>query len=149
MLEDSKPDFDQNTRHLQNACIPLEINMSNFLTLHHTSLIVTNTSDSLDFYCNTLGMEQVERADLPFPGAWLGIGNQQIHLLELPNPDPVDGRPEHGGRDRHVAIVVRNLEAIRKSLDAADITYTLSRSGRAALFCRDPDGNALEMIEAT
>ena len=30
------------------------------------------------------------------PGAWLQIGDQQIHLLELPNPDPVTGRPEHG-----------------------------------------------------
>jgi len=31
-------------------------------------------------------------------------------------------------------------------LDAAGISYTPSRSGRAALFCRDPDGNALEFI---
>jgi glyoxylase I family protein len=32
------------------------------------------------------------------------------------------------------------------ALDGARIAYTLSRSGRAALFCRDPDGNALEFI---
>ncbi|MGR9099900.1 MAG: VOC family protein, partial [Gammaproteobacteria bacterium] len=25
--------------------------------------------------------------------------------------------------------------------------YTLSKSGRQALFCRDPDGNALEILE--
>ncbi len=30
----------------------------------------------------------------------------QIHLMELPNPDPteLDLRPEHGGRDRHVCV---------------------------------------------
>jgi glyoxylase I family protein len=32
-------------------------------------------------------------------------------------------------------------------LDVAGIPYTLSRSGRRAIFCRDPDGNALELIE--
>jgi glyoxylase I family protein len=29
------------------------------------------------------------RPDLGYPGSWHNIGNGQIHLLELPNPDPV------------------------------------------------------------
>jgi len=31
-------------------------------------------------------------------------GNDMIHLMELPNPDPTElaARPEHGGRDRHM-----------------------------------------------
>jgi glyoxylase I family protein len=88
-----------------------------------------------------------DRPDLAFPGAWLDLGAQQIHLLELPNPDPVTGRPAHGGRDRHVALLLNDLDALVQRLDAADIGYTLSRSGRRALFCRDPDGNAVELIE--
>jgi len=28
-----------------------------------------------------------------------------------------------------------------------EVPYTLSRSGRRALFCRDPDGNAIELVE--
>jgi len=28
-----------------------------------------------------------------------------------------------------------------------DISFTMSSSGRKALFCRDPDGNALEFIQ--
>jgi glyoxylase I family protein len=32
-------------------------------------------------------------------------------------------------------------------LDKAKLTYTLSSSGRRALFCRDYDGNTLELIE--
>ena len=28
-------------------------------------------------------------------------GPEMIHLMETANPDPLDGRPEHGGRDRH------------------------------------------------
>lgn len=27
-----------------------------------------------------------------------------IHLMELPNPDPLEGRPQHGGRDRHFCV---------------------------------------------
>ena len=42
---------------------------------------------------------------LPYKGAWLWVGEEMIHLMELPNPDPEDGRPEHGGRDRHLCLV--------------------------------------------
>jgi len=29
---------------------------------------------------------------------WFWLGNEMIHLMVLPNPDPMEGRPEHGGR---------------------------------------------------
>ncbi|WP_022949579.1 VOC family protein [Methylohalobius crimeensis] len=116
--------------------------------LHHASILVSDTQKSLEFYCGVLGMTQTERPDLPFPGAWLQIAeHQQIHLLELPSPDSTSGRPEHGGRDRHFALIVPDLEAIRRRLDDAGIFYSMSKSGRRALFCRDPDANAVEFIE--
>ncbi len=116
--------------------------------LHHVSLLVRDTGRALDFYTGVLGLEpDPSRPELGFPGAWLKLGEQQLHLLELPNPDPAEGRPEHGGRDRHVALAVDDLDAFRQRLEAAGIPYSLSRSGRAALFCRDPDGNAWELIQ--
>ncbi len=116
--------------------------------LHHVSLLVRDTVRALDFYAGVLGLEpDPSRPELGFPGAWLKLGEQQLHLLELPNPDPTEGRPEHGGRDRHVALTVDDLDAFRQRLEAAGIPYSLSRSGRAALFCRDPDGNAWELIQ--
>ncbi|QWF71324.1 VOC family protein [Methylomonas paludis] len=120
---------------------------SHNFTLHHASLIVADTEKSLKFYRDVLGMQPIERPNLGFPGAWLAIGQQQIHLLELNNPDPISGRPVHGGRDRHVAMHVNSIAALREDLDKARLTYTLSISGRKALFCRDLDGNALEFIE--
>ena len=119
---------------------------NNICSLHHVSLIVSDTDRSLEFYCGILELERVERPALGFPGAWLQVGEQQIHLLELGNPDPTDGRPQHGGRDRHTAFSVRDLDMIRRQLDEAGIDYTMSRSGREALFCRDPDANAIELI---
>jgi glyoxylase I family protein len=123
--------------------------MSLVTDLHHVSLIVSDTDRALGFYSEVLGLEALsERPDLGYPGAWLRVGDRQIHLLEVPNPDPVDGRPVHGGRDRHLALTVGSLEPLRERLDAAGVSYTLSASGRRALFCRDPDGNALELIES-
>ena len=117
------------------------------LRLHHVSLVISNTVRSVDFYQNLLGLEWVhDRPDLGFPGAWFQIGDQQIHLLEVPNSDPVQGRPRHGGRDRHVAFHVQGLEKFCQKLDEASIVFTRSRSGRAAIFLRDPDGNGIELI---
>ncbi|WP_333877823.1 VOC family protein [Methylobacter sp.] len=116
-------------------------------TIHHASLVVADTAVSLTFYCDVLGMQQTDRPDLGFPGAWLQLGAQQIHLLELENPDPITGRPEHGGRDRHIALTVPDLTPVREVLDQNGVNYTLSKSGRKALFCRDPDGNALEILQ--
>ena len=123
--------------------------MNKFLGIHHHSVIVKDTGTALSFYCDVLGMQQAPRNELPFPGAWLWVGDQQIHLLELPNPDPQDDRPAHGGRDRHVALLVTDLSAIVGTLQAAGIEFTLSKSGRQALFCRDPDGNTIEIIESS
>jgi len=115
----------------------------------HVGLLVADLGRSLRFYHGILGLPlDPTRPDFGFPGVWLNVGNQQIHLLQLPNPDPVAGRPEHGGRDRHIAFSVIELEGLRRALEEAGIPYTWSRSGRRALFCRDPDGNALEFSQA-
>jgi glyoxylase I family protein len=116
-------------------------------TIHHASLIVSDAERSLRFYRDILGMKQIERPPLPFPGVWLEVGLQQIHLLELDNPDPTTGRPAHGGRDRHVAMYIDSFDVLREDLLQAGVEHTLSISGRKALFCRDFDGNALEFIE--
>lgn len=116
--------------------------------IDHCSLIVADTAKALEFYMGILALELDEsRPDLGYIGAWLQISNGQIHLLELPNPDPIDNRPEHGGRDRHLALQVSDLDAVIQRLEKAGIDYTSSKSGRSALFCRDYDGNAIELVE--
>lgn len=115
--------------------------------LLHASLLVSDLARARGFYEGLLDLApSLHRPDLGYEGVWYDIGAQQIHLLALPNPDPVDGRPAHGGRDRHVALAVDDIAALKAALDARGVAYTLSKSGRAALFCRDPDGNALEFV---
>lgn len=120
------------------------------LKLHHASLIVGDLNIALTFYQQVLGLETDDsRPALGYPGAWLVLpGQQQIHLMELDNPDKNSQRPEHGGRDHHVAFAVSSIEKISKSLERLELPFTKSKSGRKALFCRDPDGNALEFIES-
>lgn len=116
--------------------------------IDHVSLIVKDTEQALIFYRDLLGLVVDDsRPDLGYPGAWLFVAGQQIHLLELPNPDSAEGRPAHGGRDRHVAFNISSVQDLKQRLLQHHIEFTESRSGRAAIFCRDPDGNALEFIE--
>jgi glyoxylase I family protein len=123
--------------------------MSEILGIHHASVLVADVATALRFYCDTLGLQNdASRPDLGYPGAWLKAGGQWIHLLQLANPDPRQGRPAHAGRDRHTALIVTGLADIAQRLENAGVDFSRSRSGRRALFCRDPDGNGIELIEA-
>jgi catechol 2,3-dioxygenase-like lactoylglutathione lyase family enzyme len=116
--------------------------------LLHAGLLVSDLARAKAFYESVLGLTPVARPPLPYPGEWYDLGNgQQLHLMSLPNPDIGVVRPEHGGRDRHIALRVADLAALKGRLETAGIDYTASKSGRAALFCRDPDQNALEFVD--
>jgi glyoxylase I family protein len=118
------------------------------LAVNHVSLLVSDTTRALGFYHGLLGIPlEASRPELGFPGAFLRLGDVQIHLLELPAAGVRGTLPAHAGRDRHLALDVADLEVARAALAAAGIDCTLSRSGRRALFCRDPDGNGIELVE--
>lgn len=118
------------------------------LGLLHCSLLVEDLTRARAFYEGVLGLApSTYRPNMGFDGVWYELGEQQIHLLRLPNPEKGLVRPQHGGRDRHIALAVDSIDALAARLDAASILFSLSQSGRAALFCRDPDMNALEFIE--
>ncbi|HKB60880.1 MAG TPA: VOC family protein [Gallionellaceae bacterium] len=116
----------------------------------HATFLVSDLERSRAFYEGVLGLTvDTARPDLGFPGVWYALNEkQQIHLMRLPDPEAGLVRPAHGGRDRHVALAVDDVDALCGCLEAAGIGYTRSRSGRQALFCRDPDGNALEFVSA-
>jgi glyoxylase I family protein len=117
------------------------------LGIDHVSVLVSDLARSLHFYHRLLGLSLQERPNLGFDGAWLAVGQtQSIHLLCLPNPDAHRVAPIHVGRDRHLALGVTTTEVIKQRLIAENIPFTPSQSGRDALFCRDPDGNGIELV---
>ena len=120
--------------------------------VQHCGILVKDTEASKAWFMEMFDWKDdthLRNPELPFKGAFLRFGSDQIHLMELPNPDPYDGRPEHGGRDRHIALTVNDLEGIKNRLEAKGHAYTMSKSGRRALFTRDLDMNAFEFIEDT
>ena len=114
----------------------------------HATFLTTDLAKSRAFYEAVLGLRpNPNRPAMSYDGVWYDVADkQQIHLMLLPNPETGLQRPAHGGRDRHVALAVSDIAKLVERLDRAGIVYTLSQSGRRPLFCRDPDGNALEFI---
>lgn len=120
------------------------------MRIHHVTFISSELNRSREFYEGVLGLTpNLDRPTMSFAGSWYNLGqNQQIHLMQLPNPEAEVQRPIHAGRDRHLALVVSDLAQLIVRLEAAGIVYTPSQSGRRAVFCRDPDGNALEFTDS-
>jgi glyoxylase I family protein len=125
--------------------------VSDITGLLHAGLLVSDLPRAKLFYESVLGLTPLpDRPALPYAGEWYALGGgQQLHLMQLPNPDAGAVRPGHGGRDRHIALAVTDVAALQSRLDAAGVAYTASKSGRAALFCRDPDMNTLEFVEVS
>jgi glyoxylase I family protein len=120
-----------------------------FTGVHHFGFIVKDVTKAMEFYRDVLGLADIShlRHELPYPGAFLACGPQQLHLMQIPNPDEGTPRPEYSGRDKHVALAVNSIDTLAKRLDAHGVSYKLSKSGRKALFTRDYDENALEFVE--
>lgn len=66
-----------------------------------------------------------DRLALPYAGEWYALNeHQQLHLIQLPNPDAASMRPDHGGRDRHIALAVTQLAPLKARLGAAGVAFT-------------------------
>jgi glyoxylase I family protein len=121
---------------------------NHFSGIDHHSVIISDIDKSRHFYANVLGLkEDSSRPEMSYEGLWFSVGNQAIHCLCLKNPDPVEDRPEHGGRDRHVCLNGSDINQLIDRLEQYYVDYTRSKSGRRAIFFRDPDGNAIEVQE--
>jgi predicted enzyme related to lactoylglutathione lyase len=79
-----------------------------------------------------------DRPDFGFAGAWLDIGGQQVHLLQLDVPGDVG---------QHFAIAVADLDMAIADVRAHGVEVTEPSSvgnGRQA-FLHDPSGNRIEL----
>ena len=84
----------------------------------HVGILVSDNEKARDFYCGVLGMvdeNDLRPTKLPFPGLFLRCGEQQVHILELPNPDPDAAADRPGaGKDRCTAYTVKDLGGSRR-----------------------------------
>lgn len=109
--------------------------------VHHVSLNVTDAAASTRFYVDVLGFaERSDRPKFDFDGAWLQVGGQQVHLLEVADFVPPKGQ--------HFALHVDDLDAARTDLIGMGIR--VSEPVQLTDICRqcfltDPTGNLIEL----
>jgi catechol 2,3-dioxygenase-like lactoylglutathione lyase family enzyme len=113
----------------------------------HVAIVVRDLQRAIEFYTNVLGLQQVDR-QFKYPGAWYQIGDFQIHLIEDTNyQSPANIDLDISTRNPHIALGIKDLDATKQQLLAANCRVKMSNSGRAAMFTQDPDGNVLELTQ--
>ncbi len=122
--------------------------MIKYKELHHVSITVTNLEKAKDFYSNILSLHEIERPNFDFPGAWYSVGNQQLHLIVLPESQTIRKDKGISSREGHFALRVENYYDTLNWLSINNVTVLEkpdSVSGFAQIFCADPDGNLIEL----
>ncbi len=122
----------------------------------HTMVRVTDIDQSLDFYCNKLGMKEVRRIENEqgrFTLIFLAAAEDEASgvsarapLLELTfNWDPEDYK---GGRNfGHLAYEVDDIyETCQRLMDAGVVINRPPRDGNMA-FIKSPDGISFELLQ--
>jgi lactoylglutathione lyase len=123
----------------------------------HSMVRVSNLDESLDFFCNKLGLFEVSRYDsdkgrftnvfLAAPGDEETARSMKAPVVELTyNWDPEDYK---GGRNfGHLAFAVDDIYAICQQLMDQGVTINRPpRDGRMA-FIRTPDNISIELLQA-
>ena len=115
----------------------------------HTMVRVTNLEDSMDFFCNKLGLHEVRRYDNPegrFTLVMLAAPddeNAQVELTYNYDPEELDGGRNFG----HLAYGVDDIyETCNKLMDAGVTINRPPRDGRMA-FIRTPDNISVELLQ--
>ena len=123
----------------------------------HTMIRASNLDDTLDFFCNKLGLQEVNRYDsdagrftLVFLAAHQDVERareDQAPLVEITynwDPEAYDGGRNFG----HLAYRVDDIYATCQQLMDSGVTINRPpRDGRMA-FVRSPDGISVELLQA-
>lgn len=115
----------------------------------HTMVRVTNLDQSLDFYCNKLGLSEVGRKESEqgrFTLVFLAAPGDEEAQVELTyNWDPEEYA---GGRNfGHLAYAVDDIYALCQKLADGGVTINRPpRDGKMA-FIRSPDNISIELLQ--
>lgn len=122
----------------------------------HTMVRASNLDDTLDFYCNKLGLVEVSRYDseqgrftlvfLAAPDDVESAREGQSPLVEITyNWDPEEY--DSGRNFGHLAYRVSNIyQSCQKLMDAGVCINRPPRDGHMA-FVRSPDGVSIELLQ--
>ena len=116
----------------------------------HTMVRVSDLAQSLDFYCNKLGLVEQRRVDVEAGRYTLvflaapGNPEAQVELTHNWDPEAYGGGRNFG----HLAYEVDDIYAACRRLMEGGVTiHRPPRDGRMA-FVRSPDGISIELLQA-
>ncbi len=115
----------------------------------HTMVRVTDLDESLDFYCNKLGLVELRRTEVQqgrFTLVFLAASGDESAQVELTfNWDPQEY--DDGRNFGHLAYAVENIyESCQRLMDLGVTINRPPRDGRMA-FVRSPDGISIELLQ--
>lgn len=116
-------------------------------SIHHISLNVTDLERAKRFYGNILGLQEIERPDFDFQGAWYELGDRQLHLIVHDPGRTLRGTNEVDSRDGHFALRVRSYRQTRDYLISMGLRVKdqpVNKTPWPQIFVTDPDGNVIE-----
>ncbi len=117
----------------------------------HTMVRVENIEDSLDFYCNKLGLKEIRRIENEkgkFTLIFLGAENSDEYHALLELTYNWDSEKYAGGRNfGHLAYSVKNIYETCDNLMKKGVTINRPpRDGHMA-FINSPDGISIELLQ--
>ena len=131
--------------------------MIGIANIHHVSLNVRDLEHSRTFYREILGLQEIQRPNFSFPGAWFAVGaSQHLHLIVH---EGATFRGEKGidTRDNHFAVRVHSyrgaLEFLRGKGYREDSADEMTRmqlqphatAGFPQIYILDPDRHVIEI----
>ena len=89
---------------------------------NHIALTVSDVGRSLWFYTDVLGLQQIRRPNFDRHGAWLTMGNVELHLI-LGNPVVPPGTDLIVG---HISLETNNIQEVGNSFKISIKKYVFS-----------------------
>ena len=129
-------------------------------SLDHCAIRTTKLQETRDFFVDILGLEDGERPDFPFPGAWLYTDSTAvIHLIGVAPDDPSGLQRYVGGEIStealqgsgafdHIAFRANDPSVLTERLKQADYEYRerqVPNMNLFQIFVEDPNGITIEL----
>jgi catechol 2,3-dioxygenase-like lactoylglutathione lyase family enzyme len=115
--------------------------------LDHFNIRTRRLDDTVRFYEDILGLQNGDRPNFSFPGAWMySEGRPVVHLVDI-SPTSEPQKPD-SGVVHHVAFASRDFNGMKQRLQSKGMAFDTRQVPGGELwqiFVRDPNGVMIEL----
>jgi catechol 2,3-dioxygenase-like lactoylglutathione lyase family enzyme len=115
--------------------------------LDHFNIRTRKLSDTVRFYEDVLGLENGDRPNFAFPGAWMySEGKAVVHLVDISKTE--EPQKPDSGVVHHVAFISKGFDRMTKRLKSKGMEFDARQVPGGELwqiFVNDPNGVMIEL----